>query len=999
MSADPFRATVVQELKAMEGGPPSELLETVNFRMRKTASPASEVKLVDLLTEGDSNSPAKTQFRIRVSQWDAADAEEWTADDDGATLPNTTERRTLIYRLLEVDPEYWPRLDAEYPRDLAGAIVISAEQPWDPWYTDQRRRQHSFYWDSYQRVLDGKGWLAGPIAKLDGATTEVIKRLADPSRPEPYQSKGLVVGHVQSGKTANFAGVIAKAIDAGYRLIIVLTGTVEILRTQTQRRLDMELVGEENILGGINRDDYEAMSHVDYHRDGDQDWFDGKFLRHGVNLVQLDAVPAIRRLTSPRWDYKRLLAGLGTLDFRQGNELTNKQKPLHDPINLFRSDVRLAVVKKQSSRLKQLISDLSDTHAHLGEIPALIIDDEADQASVNTVKPRTAGRPTAEERERSAINRLIAELMSKLKRSQYVGYTATPFANVFVDPDDSEDVFPKDFITSLEVPRGYMGGADFHDLHREDAGDELTPANSNEKAFVRGLYATNDDGRHAEMQEALDAFVLSGAIRLYRRAVAAVECRHHTMLVHESVKQAEHTVLAGELRSMWSRSGYSTPAGLERLRRLWEQDYRPVCEARADDAPVPNSFEELRAYIGDAVDKIAEGTTPVLIVNGDKDKDYEQQALDFQAGEVWKVLVGGAKLSRGFTVEGLTISYYKRRAGQADTLMQAGRWFGFRWGYRDLVRLYIGRNVPGRGNTTVDLYEAFGSVVRDEEDFRAELQQYSRLDEDGRPMVRPEDVPPMVFQQLPWLKPTQTNKMYNAELQWQGAGAKVQDFSMQPDRGNGETNRRHFDAVQPLLAALTERGEFEYRDTNGATRRYTARHGLLSADEVVAVLGAFIWTANWSFRPHLEFLARAKQEGTLEDWAVVLPELSGIEWRHIGEHPDQLPIVKRTRRDRPGFSGSSFRQRHALEHIADNHERHGGELAESLRTGTRGALLLNFAADGVHGSDPKALPEKVDPRDIATLFSYALPRAAAPNGRIAFAVKRKDGGPIVDRKS
>lgn len=995
-----LRATVTQELKAMNGEAPSELLDIVNYRMRKSTSPASEAELVELLTAVDVNCPAKTHFRIRLNGWDAADAEEWTQGEGVETEPNTVERRHLVYTLLEIDQQYWQRLDKDYPRDFSGATVISPELPWEPWYSEERRRQRSFYWDNYQKVLLGKGFSGDAVARIDGAATEVVKRLNDPARDERYQSKGLVVGHVQSGKTANFAGVIAKAIDAGYRLVIVLTGTVEILRRQTQRRLDMELIGEENILGGIDRDNYAAMADVDYHRDGDQDWFEGNFLQLGIKPVDHDGVPAIRRLTSPNWDYKRLLAGLGNLDFRQGNELLNKQKPLHDPMNLFRSDVRFAVVKKNKGTLEKLVSDLDNIHARLGEIPALIIDDEADQASVNTVRPRTGKQRTRKEEERSAINRLIAALMARLSRCQYVGYTATPFANVFVDPDDVEDVFPKDFIISLDRPHGYMGGGDFYDFSQEYDDVERTPANSNEEAFVRNLNATAGEESWLEMQGALDAFVLSGAIRLFRSHVAEIPSRHHTMLVHETVRQSDHRELAGKLRQMWARAGYSTPTGLARLRKLWEEDYRPVCEARAVDSPVPSSFDELRPYIGSAVDKIAEGTTPVLIVNGDKDKDYEQQELDFQAqGGVWKILVGGAQLSRGFTVEGLTISYFKRRAGQADTLMQAGRWFGFRPGYWDLVRLYIGRNVAGPRNTTVDLYQAFGTIVQDEEEFRSELRQYAELDEEGRPKVRPENVPPMVFQQLPWLRPTQSSKMYNAELTQQGTGARVTDFSLQPERGKGENNFRHFEAMSPVLSVSAEYGQFKYKDSNGQTREFDAYYRIVSADKIAEAIGKFVWATNWSFQPHLEFLGDAQAKGLLEDWAVLLPYLGKPAVRLIGDHPDRLPVIKRTRRDRGGFSGSSFRQRDALEHIADGTERNGGALAEELCTGTRGALLLNFAADTSAGLLPGDLPEPhVDPRDVATLFSWAVPRAAAPLGRIGFKVRKKGCGAIVDRE-
>ena len=139
--------------------------------------------------------------------------------------------------------------------------------------------------------------------------------------------KGLVVGYVQSGKTANFTGVISKAIDAGYRLIIVLTGTTNLLREQTQRRLDKELVGKENLLKGINQEDEQALAKVDYY--GDEDW-DG-FVTHGALPSTLNR-PDIRRLTRKDSDYRELLVGIESLD-QLRVDLT---KPFNDPSTFAR---------------------------------------------------------------------------------------------------------------------------------------------------------------------------------------------------------------------------------------------------------------------------------------------------------------------------------------------------------------------------------------------------------------------------------------------------------------------------------------------------------------------------------------------------------------------------------------------------------------------------------------------------------------------------------------
>ncbi len=1008
--SDPIGAAVLRVLAGMKGYPPEPLLDEVNHRLRRDGQSLTEDELLEVVTTGDPNDPVRMQFHFRLSEWDRVTGEPWTARADGtSTGPSTADRRDHVVGLLGLGEDAGLRIAEMFPvRD--GGIVVISETPadWTPWYTPERAVERTFYWDAYRGVLarrlDGNA-----ISELDHATSEVVRRLADPTRPEPYQSKGLVVGHVQSGKTANFTGVVAKAIDAGYRLVVVLTGTVELLRSQTQRRLDMELVGRENILGGIDPTNSALLENVDYAGFGDRDWAEGRFLSHGGRPKDLGA-PDIRRLSSSRWDYRALAAGLSALDFRSGNELVDRTKPLHDPVNVFGADVRIAVVKKNKRVLTRLVDDLKQIHANLGEIPTLIIDDEADQASPNTKDQR---KNRSDDVDRSAINAKISELLALLGRAQYVGYTATPFANVFADPDDAEDIFPKDFIVSLDAPDAYMGGRDFHDLDTvEDA--ERTLATSNELAHVRDLVADPDDtpARTAEMQRALDTFVLTGAVKLWRESRSGRVHRfgHHTMLVHESVKQAEHDELARFIHHTWQRAGYSTPAGGRRLHDLWRDDILPVSRARADGEPVPEDFGELRPHIGTAVDRISAGGAPVVVVNGDKDSDYTQAALDFQAHDVWKILVGGTKLSRGFTVEGLTVTYYRRRTGAADALMQMGRWFGYRPGYRDLVRLFVGRNVPGPRGTTVDLYRTFEAIVRDEEDFRAELRTFQGVRADGTPLVTPAQVPPMVFQSLPWLKPTGTNKMYNAVLTSKGEGGKVKDFFQQPAR-SVHVNTRHFAAVEPLLDAATAHGTFF--DHNGGT--YEARYGIVSVDDVRSVLTSFEWNERYDFAPTLQFIDQAHGEGTLEDWAVLVPLLRGraVAERTVGSHPGLRILERKRRTDREHvFSGSSPRQRRAMEIISGgidpdaDHEDDGLRTAlaaypdaADLHTPTRGALLLTFAADTGRGVKPADLEDPVAPGDVATLFSIALPKRSAPHGRIGFTARVKNGGPIIPRGS
>lgn len=987
--AELTRAVVIA-LASMAVYGPEPLLDEVGRKFKKSAKPLTEIELLDALLK-DVNSRRSTDFHLALAKWDESD-DDWT----GGTPAKSMERRDLTLSLLGFSADAADQVNRARPPLLANDAFI-VDPDWTPWYTSDRESTRQFYWPAYERVLRSR-MDPTAVASIGAVTKNIVGRLADPSAVAPYQSKGLVVGHVQSGKTANFTGVIARAIDSGYRLIIVLTGTVELLRAQTQRRLDMELIGRQNILGGRDESDPSAMSDVDYAADGDMDWLNGKFLTHDLDPAQHRDIPSIVRLTGKSVDYKNLAAGLNALDFRGGHELADPKLPVWHTDNLFGTDVRIAVVKKNKTVLTKLVQDLRNTRNRLDEIPALIIDDEADQASVNTTNPNR--QKIGDDIERTAINKLIAQLLGELKRSQYVGYTATPFANVFVSPDDSEDIFPKDFIVSLDPPAQYMGGRDFHDLDGLPEAEGENPEYSNEAAFIRALRALPDtDDAWTEMRIALDFYVLSGAIKLWRKEAGfEVSARHHTMLVHESVRKAEHRDLATAIRRVWSLAGYSTPGGLARLRTVYEEDVVPVSTSRPWDAPLPESFDDLRTHIGEAVNKITNTSNPVVVVNGDKDADYEQ--IDFDRSEVWRVLVGGTKLSRGFTIEGLTVSYYRRRALQADTLMQMGRWFGYRPGYRDLVRLFISRNAPAPRGRTVDLYEAFQSIVEDEEEFRAQLVKFAQLDEDGNPQVRPSEVPPLVFQQLPWLKPTAASKMYNAELQFLGEGGVLKDYPRQPARGTGKTNKKHFDLVVPWVDQLSEAREFEYVDpTTQKIGKFHARTAIVGAEDVLKTLARFEWGDDYDFGPTLAMMKKAVDEDTLVDWAVLVPYLGTVPTlRTVGEA--RVPILKRSRRaDRTGFSGSSFRQRDAIQHIAGSTPRKGGANAEALREPTRGAILLTFAADnGAEKSDPTALPDPARREDVATLFSLALPHLAAPRGRVGFQVrdKSKKGQPIVN---
>ncbi|VWC13592.1 hypothetical protein BLA6993_05472 [Burkholderia lata] len=678
------------------------------------------------LEHAPASDPVAQTVSRHLSTWDYEGTATWI---DG-TEKNTVERRAKIYVLLGLSAPVVKLMNERFPPHLTidTPIVIAREH--EPWYDEQRRRQ-SFYLDAYTTYLRNHNkWSEHQILALKESTRLVMERLSDPERDDIYPVRGLVVGYVQSGKTANFTGVIARAADAGYRLIIVLAGTLNILRSQTQRRIDRELIGKPFIT---------AENEPAYVSDLDN------FVDHGIEQPF-----RWHRLTNIEGDYKRLKMGIQSLEFRK----YDKTKPFNHPDNLHPEDARLLVVKKRPDVLKKFAADLGEirVRSRLADIPTLVIDDESDQASVNTKKP------TLDEIiERTATNSAIVSLLQQLPRAQYVGYTATPFANVFVDPNLEEDLFPRDFIISLPRPDNYMGVADFHDLDWNDD-DEPGP---NERDFVRNVRGADENP--INLQRAIDSYILSGAVKLWRQAKypdLARSFRHHTMLVHSSQTQNDHAVMANIVEQTLRDGGYISGKAWPRLEKLWNEDFALVSKTRASDLPVPRSFKELTSYLGDCWSRLEQGPKRVLVVNGDA-KDNP----DFESDNIWKIVVGGAKLSRGYTIEGLTISYYRRRAGAADTLMQMGRWFGYRPGYRDLVRLFIGREEKSK-RETIDLYKAFEAVCRDELEFRNDLKKYSNP-QNGRPL-RPIEVPPLVPAHL--LQPTAKNKMYNAFIQFQNFG-------------------------------------------------------------------------------------------------------------------------------------------------------------------------------------------------------------------------------------
>ena len=517
----------------------------------------------------------------------------------------------------------------------------------EPWLEDARAELDPYYWDRYRQLLVSKDFSRHVLATLDDVTDRILGFLENPTRPGEWDRRGMVVGHVQSGKTANYTGLVCKAADAGYKVIVIIAGIHNNLRNQTQRRIDEGFVG------------FDSTS----------------------NLLR-KALPSQSVVGVGRFDFRRRPAAFTTSqrDFNitiadsVGVPLQNLVEPA------------VFVIKKNTSTLRNLIEWLTAHNAQRGTStirePMLLIDDEADNASIN-IRHR--------QDEVSRINSQIRQLLQLFDRSCYVGYTATPFANIFIDPDSDDemlghDLFPRDFIVSLDPPDNYFGATK---VFSDDA--ERIVQHVDDHADVLPLKHRIDHpitGLPGSLEAGVRVFVVARAIRLARGHAG----QHNSMLVNVSrfvavqgqIRNEIHA-LVGRIRSSARVNGARPPAQaiadpeIAALRHEFEEHY-------ADSAGV--SWADVQSLLHESASAVN-----VIEVNS-----RAAGSLDYAAHErsgLNVIAVGGFSLSRGLTLEGLVVSYFLRNSMMYDTLLQMGRWFGYRRGYEDLCRVWMPEEAQG----------------------------------------------------------------------------------------------------------------------------------------------------------------------------------------------------------------------------------------------------------------------------------------------------------------
>ena len=548
------------------------------------------------------------------------------------------------------------------------------------WYL--QNENDGYFWNRFRTYLNKK-WSIPVVDRLHKTTDDIMDDLGDPRSEDPFQRRGLLLGDVQSGKTATYTALCNKAADAGYRVIIVLAGMMENLRIQTQERLDAEFVG------------LDSKYTLDKKADSAMRNKPG-----GVGLVPpFNVDRRITRFTSVSTDFKASVIKSNGLNL---NDLKG---------------TALFVVKKNKSVLNNLYAWLTKDEDVLN-LPLLLIDDEADNASVNT---------SSDEHNPTAINAAINKILRCFKQATYLGITATPFANIFIDPDmasdgAAKDLFPRHFLTLLPTPDHYIGADrifgngsedDWTDRVDGEYGDSLIPILNNEQEHFYFFKHKKDlaDSLYElppSMREAIRYFVIATAVSDSRFDVK----EHRSMMINVSRFTDVQNVTADMVQEYVNQLSsdienyHALPIEqamkINNIARLYETWQKYSIENAAG-----YSWEHLlKKFLCKAVRRIE--VRSVNQKNGAKSLDY----YNYKNVGMRVIAVGGNSLSRGLTLEGLTVSYFYRNTMMYDTLLQMGRWFGYRNNYDDLFKIWIGEDAIGWYSYITDAFNELKGELR-----------------------------------------------------------------------------------------------------------------------------------------------------------------------------------------------------------------------------------------------------------------------------------------------
>ncbi|SKB73596.1 Z1 domain-containing protein [Arthrobacter sp. 49Tsu3.1M3] len=693
------------------------------------------------------------------------------------------------------------RIQAAMGISMDRGTVLTAEG-YEPWVKQQRGAIDWQRWTAYQDwLVNEKGISPRVVQDMGVLTDDILDLVGDPHREGAWNRVGLVLGDVQSGKTGTYLGLFNKAIDAGYRLIVVLGGHTGYLRQQTQKRVDEGVVGMSKPMPGSKLG---------------TDASPEKYVGIGVNNRELVGRVAAR--TSVWSDF---------------NSKTQQTTMIH--VGKAPDQTFVFVVKKNKAILQSLVNEFEEQTGSNGklELPMILLDDESDYASVDTSK---------EEDDPTVINALIRELLTKFERSSYIGFSATPFANIFIDSDVKDDLFPKDYIYALEAPSNYVGADKVFSSTDGGAAEQVVDLTDADEFFPPKHKASlSVTGIPESLREAIRTYLIANAIRDIR----GNKDEARAMLVNVSrfinVQDQVITYVTSELTHLQNTIGLNTKTYasgqpnkvLDQLKETHAKHY----------ANAGVTWEQVLAALPSAVADI----TPVVI-NSSLNKKNTAEPMS-QKRRPRQIVVGGDVLSRGLTLDGLMVSYFFRHATATDTLLQMARWFGYREGYEDLCRVWI----------TAEQADNFAYIDRSVKELRADLIS---MHNDG---YTPEDFGVAVRKHPGAMLITARNKMKTAtewkvRVSFSGRSPETTKLSARPSHV-----KSNYAAAEKLILAIEEDSTATY-----VPREKTLSHRWTDVDRqhVADFLGAF--TAHFKdfqFSPALE---RHVRSGSHHDnWDVV----------------------------------------------------------------------------------------------------------------------------------
>lgn len=589
---------------------------------------------IDLNSEASSELPPEAELENRV-----------------------TVLRETLNGLYPVSDEEFKRLLHEikslYSIKLDMGVAIEEKKEHQSWLPFMRKDLDFYFWRRYKEYLESeKGWSSHITLTLGKIADEILDLCGNP-HDNAFSRKGLILGDVQSGKTANYTAICNKAADVGYKIIIVLAGMTNSLRRQTQERLDMEFIGR-------NSDSFLETNQRIGRRH--------QRIGVGKNGISIDEKEIIT-FTSTKKDFDTHVLHSNNLGLDQ----------VRDPVVL--------VVKKNKKVLTNLINWLSINNTQDGsdkiDLPLLLIDDEADNASVNTADI---------DEEPKAINNCIRQLLQLFRKHTYLGVTATPFANIFINAEDEDDLFPENFIYLLEPPSNYIGAKEiFADIDEEGIyhRDMLEVINENNMETYLPLRHKQEHTLGClpeDLRKAIYYFFLVNAIRDFRHDEKA----HRAMMINISRFNKIQKVVSELAYEFW----YEVESDIKLYGCLGCNNARKSSEHIAKLENIWNEFDLenvskttweniLENYLYKAVSPIE-----IKLIN----QEVKEAAIDYSKHKdngLRAIVIGGHSLSRGLTLEGLCVTYFYRVTNMYDSLLQMGRWFGYRDNYADLVKIWM----------------------------------------------------------------------------------------------------------------------------------------------------------------------------------------------------------------------------------------------------------------------------------------------------------------------